>query len=220
MNPNWDSAVSPDQAFAEAVQMASSILTREIENELSRERAAEAVKSSIEHSPTKDVIILDKFVPWQDYIRENVPEAKFIVFPSNRGGYNIQTIPSLEDPKAGRVPFPERWLGNPDKSIGMTFCHVGNFLASCETLEQAVNVAQAAIREWEEKGMEKIISVPDALEKFPEYENDIPGLLQDHPELKEVFEKEAKDRMGISDVLDVPISEFSGKEVPGSDGFR
>ena len=51
----------------------------------------------------------------------------------------------------GRVPFPEEWLGNPDQSLGMTFCHPGNFMASADTFENAINIANIAV----EKGLER-----------------------------------------------------------------
>ena len=113
----------------------------EIERIRSIERARDIILDAADRMEN-GVVVLDQYAP-QDALKE-VPDAKFVVFPSNRGGYNIQTIPT-ENQKVGRVLFPEEWLGNPDKSLGMTFCHPGNFIASTETLEQAVNVANIAM---------------------------------------------------------------------------
>lgn len=145
-NPNWDSDETPDEAFAKAVDLASTILVTTIESELSKERAETIIRNAVDKM--KDgVIVLEKFVPWLDYVQNNVPDANFVVFPSNRGGYNVQTVPEPGE-RQGKILFPDKWLGMPVKSLGMTFCHPGNFLASFETQEQAVAAAKIATDEY------------------------------------------------------------------------
>lgn len=142
-NPEWDSDDSADARFEEAVKLAEHILKAQIQRAQSQERAKEIVGQAIA-SAEDGIIILPCFCPWKQYVMED-PDAKFVIFPSLRGGYNIQTVPTEENPLVGRVPFPDKWLGNPDSELGMTFCHPGNFLASTNTLEQAVQVARIAI---------------------------------------------------------------------------
>ena len=84
-------------------------------------------------------------MPWQEVVVTEMPEILFVVFPSARGGYNVQTVPTELGSFTGRKLFPERWLGNPDASLGMTFCHPGNFLLATETEEQSINCAKIAI---------------------------------------------------------------------------
>lgn len=148
LNPNWDEKPTYDSNFWEAVNVSQVYLQHEIETLRSIDKARDIVLDAAEKMKN-GVVVLDQYAP-QDALQE-VPEAKFVVYPSNRGGYNIQTVPSKENPMVGRVPFPEEWLGNPDTSLGMTFCHPGNFLASANNLEDAVNIANIAVERGKER---------------------------------------------------------------------
>lgn len=147
-NPNWNEESNYDAKFFEAVEVAKLCLDKEIERVKAVEQATNIVMEAASKMEN-GVVVLDQYAP-QDALQD-VPEAKFVVFPSNRGGYNIQTVPTKEDSMKGRVPFSEEWLGNPDQSLGMTFCHPGNFMASADTLENAINIANIAV----EKGLER-----------------------------------------------------------------
>lgn len=141
-NPAWDSDESEEKCFEEAVSIAGRILAAYISKAQSQERARGIVQKAL--SEAEDgIVVLPCFCPWEQEAQED-PNAKFVIFPSKRGGYNIQTIPTKENPKVGRVLFSKEWLGNPDPSLGMTFCHTANFLACTNTLEQAIHVARIA----------------------------------------------------------------------------
>lgn len=142
-NPTWDESADATARFWEAVTLAEAFLRREINTLKSVDAAREIVLDAAEVAED-GVVVLEQYAP-QDALQE-VPEALFVVYPSARGGWNVQTVPSAENPMVGRVPFPEEWLGHPDASLGMTFCHPGNFLASAETREQAINIAHIAVR--------------------------------------------------------------------------
>ena len=147
-NPNWDSEESVDDQFWKAVAFAKAVLQNLIDSANAKERAKAVVDEAIKNNTSGDerILVLDKFVPCREYISYQYPDIDFFIFPSNRGGYNIQTVPYLVDERSSnRVDFPEEWLGNPDKSLGMTFCHPGNWLASTTTLEEAIKVAKVAI---------------------------------------------------------------------------
>lgn len=142
-NPSWDEDADGTSRFWEAEAIAESLLRKEINTLRSVDSAREIVLAAAEKSEG-GVVVLEQYAP-QDALRE-VPEAQFVVYPSARGGWNIQTVPSDENPMVGRTPFPDEWLGHPDASLGMTFCHPGNFLASAETREQAINIAHLAVK--------------------------------------------------------------------------
>lgn len=147
-NPTWDEKADSTEAFWEAEAIAESLLRKEINTLKSIDSAREIVLKAAEEMEG-GVVILEQYAP-QDAL-QSVPDAQFVVYPSARGGWNIQTVPSDENPMVGRTPFPEEWLGNPDASLGMTFCHPGNFLASAETREQAIEIAKIAVRRGSEK---------------------------------------------------------------------
>ncbi len=165
MNPLWtENANTADDKFAEAVEMARGVLTREIEHAISIEKARGIVLNApLENNGT--TVMLPQYCPWQDFMDER-PDAQYVVFPSNRGGYNVMTIPTEENPMAGRTPFPEEWLGRTNEELGITFCHPGNFILSTSTREEAVRVAgiAAAMRPETEKlkqGLRESVETPE-----------------------------------------------------------
>lgn len=148
-NPDWDSVESVDDQFWKAVAFAKTVLQNLIDSANSKERAKAVVDKAVEKniSGDKRILVLNKFVPCREYLSYQYPDIYFFIFPSNRGGFNIQTVPDIDTDgtACNRIDFPAEWLGNPDKSFGMTFCHPGNWLASTTTVEEAINVAKVAI---------------------------------------------------------------------------
>lgn len=139
--PNWDDEEqNMDKAFNKAVDFAIGVLNREFGRMQSSERAETEVQTALDNSDGS-IVILDRFVPWQDVL---IPSsAKFVIFPSLRGGFSAQAIPSVPGGRDQKVPFPAEWAGAKPEVLqefvsGMTFCHVGRFMVTCDTVEQAV----------------------------------------------------------------------------------
>ena len=148
-NPTWEEEQTHENEashFWQAEKIAEQILTRIIKTANATYNAEEEVSNA--EVVDENILVMDKYVPWQDYM-DSRPKLLFVVFPHKRGGYAIQKVPLTRGSFAGRCQFPEKWLGNPPKELGMTFCHTGNFLACCTTKEEAVNAARIAIKEWE-----------------------------------------------------------------------
>lgn len=145
-NPAWNSKENENDAFWRAEQFAEAVLKQYVANANAEYEAEKLVLESRKENNGK-VLILDQYLPWQDTVIEQMPYVLFVMYPSARGGYNVQTVPDAPGSFSGRVLFPQKWLGNPDKALGMTFCHPGNFLTTVDTLEHAVAVANIAINE-------------------------------------------------------------------------
>ena len=95
-NPAWDSTETSDEAFVKAVDEAKRIFDRLLSNTISKVKAIGIVEAAIENS--KDhIMVLETFVPWQDALfasdNPKAAEILFVVFPSNRGGFNWQAVP-------------------------------------------------------------------------------------------------------------------------------
>lgn len=97
------------------------------------------------------ILILDQYLPWETFIATDMPKVKFCIYPGKRDPWNIQKAPVAPGSFEGRCHFPQRWLGNPDKNLGMGFCHPNNFLATADTLEHAINIARVAIGEYQKE---------------------------------------------------------------------
>ena len=154
-NPNWDSNEDPDEAFAKAVAFAEVVFDNTLESATSKAKAKQIVDEAIEKSEGH-VMVLDQFAPWQEFVfsstNSKADEIQFVVFPSNRGGYNWQCVPDGLGSFEQRKPVPEEWKGlnGPDiqKVTGIataTFCHPAGFIGGAETFADAYALAKKAV---------------------------------------------------------------------------
>lgn len=147
-NPNWDSNESSDAKFNEAVSFAMSVLSNMMDEHNSKDRAASIVESAYNAASKKELVVFDQYVPASEYLIDT--EALFYIYPSIRGGYNIQTVPkSIDEYNIPKKPFPEAWGGKTAAELqelsgisGLTFCHKGLFLCSASTFDDAIKVAE------------------------------------------------------------------------------
>lgn len=153
MNLLWDEERNPvteTQAFNKALNFAKDILAREVERLDSKDRAENIVRAAIE-SASNGIAVLEKFVHgWQEQM---IPEdIQFVIFPSLRGGYNVQVVPKELGKQDAKIPFPQEWAGLRDTEIqevsgikGLSFCHMGRFLCACDTIETAKEVVKKTL---------------------------------------------------------------------------
>ena len=142
LNPSWNGTATSDEMFWKAEKVAEILLQSYID----RANAEVAAESVVLSSPVIDgnILVLEQYIPWQTVVVEQMPNILFVVHPSNRGGYAVQTVPTELGSFEKRKLFPIEWLGNPVEELGMFFCHTGNFTLSCHTQGQAIHVAQIA----------------------------------------------------------------------------
>ena len=144
-NPSWDSSESGDKAFDKAVSIAADILQNLINYELGSERAKKEVSLAYNKMHNKTVI-LERFAPFKSVLTET--DAVFVIYPSNRGGYNIQCIPVSSESNESKLPFPESWRGKEGGDLqsesgykSIRFVHKSGFIASVDEFEEAVKIA-------------------------------------------------------------------------------
>lgn len=135
MNPTWDEAPAVGaERFEEAVCFFEKLIEREQEREASALRGQNIVGSALERAEKEGhetVVVLEQFAPWQTLL---VPsKTEYVVFPSNRGGWNVQTVPTELGGRESKKLLPAQ-----EEMEGCTFRHVGGFLASFPTKEEAV----------------------------------------------------------------------------------
>ena len=154
-NPTWDSSESPDDCFLKAVAFAETVFDNILKNAESKAKAQEIIDAAIESSEGH-IMVLDRFVPWQEFlfssVNEKAEEIQFAVFPSLRGGYNWQCVPDSLGGFGQRKPVPAEWKGLNGAALqevtGIAtaiFCHPAGFIGSAETLEDAIKLAELAI---------------------------------------------------------------------------
>ncbi|KIR01778.1 hypothetical protein P261_00592 [Lachnospiraceae bacterium TWA4] len=149
-NPGWDSDKNPDECYEEALGVAKSLLEHKIEALKGLIRAKEEVLALIDTN-TPPLLILSRFIPWKQWVVDT--PYQFVIYPSNRGGYNAQGVPISEDTVELKCPFPESWRGLSGEELekvsgicGLRFCHNSGFLLAGETLESVKNGLYQGIR--------------------------------------------------------------------------
>lgn len=130
-NPQWNSKESSDSCFRKAVDITKIILDNFLSRILAKVEAEEVIKAA---PIINNVLILDQFAPWQNYISDDIVAA---IFPSNRGGWNLQLAPGMfRFENRGKFEFDEY-----AKSL-TTFIHAAGFLAATETKEAAIKLTE------------------------------------------------------------------------------
>ena len=154
-NPSYDSGQIESEQFVKACQLAQEILKEEILYMNGKVLAEEEILSQLEEMEEgSHYLFLEKFLPYEETILQNEKASSlyFVAYPSNRGGYAIKVVPkSLED-HSPRLAFPEQWAGLEGEQIqevsgikGLTFCHSGRFIVSCETEEAVYQVLEKVL---------------------------------------------------------------------------
>ena len=150
-NPSYGSNDTSNENFVKAVNVAESIFSFELKNVCGKVKASKKVKELLKNNNT-DILLLDEYLQYEEVILTGNYNTKLVIYPSNRGGYCVKTVPiSLED-KNSRVYFPLKWAGLVNEDLekisgikDITFCHVNRFLVATKSLEAALKVASVTM---------------------------------------------------------------------------
>jgi len=155
-NPNWKSDKDENEAFNEAVQVASSVLKNTIENKLSVFKARDYVVKAYEDRKIKELLILNEYFPYGEALRDidENNEVIFVIYP-RKDSYAMQTV--RKDDREDKKKLPKSWAGKNDEELAAVtgvkdamFCHTGRFIATAGSLEGIMKLAILAIEEPEE----------------------------------------------------------------------
>lgn len=150
-NPRWDDDEQPDDCFAAAVALAEDMLAHKFETIRSVQRAADEVNAALAGMKRR-IVRLSRFAPWKQQLIPS--KARFVVYPSPRGGWAAQAVPASFGSPALKTPFPQHWAGAPEQDLPglsgietLRFCHAGRFLITAGTEEDAIAACEAAMEQ-------------------------------------------------------------------------
>lgn len=151
--PTWqEESVQIEEAFWKAVEFARDILEQRFRQIRAERDAYEAVYQQALQCD-EAILYLEQALPWKEALQKCGREILYVIYPSKRGGFNIQAVPDREDKNRLRHPFPHAWRGAGPQELQkmtgikeLTFCHISGFLSAAETLEGAYGVARLAIQ--------------------------------------------------------------------------
>lgn len=152
-NPSWDEPQEYDARFWEAVALAEQVLRRAIVRAQGVVLAREIVCEAVERADDARIVVLDRFVPWQEALIEVSADALLIVYPS-AGTWRVQVVPVKPGQPGARCALPEAWAGLDGEQLiavtgvaDATFCHRGRFIAGAVSREGALALACVALEE-------------------------------------------------------------------------
>jgi len=153
-NPSWhEPSRDFDGQFNCAVSVAQAILRNEVARTLGEALAWAKVSQAIRESANGPIVVLDQFVPWGDQVRDEAPNALFVVFPSETGTWMVQAINAKAGTFESRKLLPESWAGLRDEAFSDAvdlpdgvFCHPGRFICGAKSKGSAIKLAKLALR--------------------------------------------------------------------------
>ena len=138
MNPTWDETPSKGgEYFEKAVEVFSALIKREQEREEAEMRGESIIKEALKamRKEGRKYAVLEQFAPWQSILPQTA--ALFVIFPSNRGGWNLQCVPTAPNGRESKQILPPI-----EELNGCKFRHPAGFLASFSTREEALSAAE------------------------------------------------------------------------------
>ena len=94
--------------------------------------------------------MLERSLPWR---KKLIPtDIKFVVHPSNRGGYCSIAVPSEKGSLELKCPFCEEWRGKDTEELRkisgiktLNFCHKSGFMVSADTKEDVIKACRISL---------------------------------------------------------------------------
>lgn len=152
-NPSYASEEKEHIQFMKAIILARDILTEEISTITGKVKAKYKVLEIL-NDTENNILVLNEYMPYEETLLNEDKEQKidFVIFPSNRGGYNIKTVPKSIEDRTYRKDFPLEWSGLINQTFeeasgikGARFCHTTRFLVSCDSLDTAYKLIDKAL---------------------------------------------------------------------------
>jgi uncharacterized UPF0160 family protein len=152
MRKTWEETMTMDEAFMEAVNMATTILERMLAHAQSYAHAQDILETAYVQAPDKQIIDIQSEYPGWYEVMSNHPEPLFVVYEREDGKWSAKGVRNNPVEFAIRKQFPESWAGLRDEElqqasgvVDAVFCHNERFIAVAQSRQGAVELAQKAI---------------------------------------------------------------------------
>lgn len=151
MNPTWlEDKSKTDALFKKAVQLAKSILQREIALAKASLEAEKRVLDVYNQTEDKRVLVLDQNYNWGRAVHK-LPEPLFVISPRETE-WRVGTVKKNFSSFENRKDLPSAWAGKMNGELAAVagvpdalFCHNKLFLASARSKEGALKLAKIAL---------------------------------------------------------------------------
>ena len=142
-----------NECFLKAVSFADTIFEEILQDANQKARCITIIGHQA--SKIKDkILVLDEYIPYEYALFKLGLDVNFVVYPSNRGGYAAHTVPTKYKGFTPKIPFKKEWAGLRDEALRQVsgiktarFCHNNLFLATADTLRDALEFIYKTIQE-------------------------------------------------------------------------
>lgn len=141
-----------NECFLKAVSFADIIFEQILNDAIGKVYALNEIEKK-KRSIKDNILILDKYIPYEYAIFKLELDVNFVVYPSNRGCYAAHTVPTKYKGFTPKIPFKKEWAGLRDEELQKVsgiktahFCHKKQFLATATTKEDALKFIYETIK--------------------------------------------------------------------------
>ena len=141
-----------NECFLKAVSFADIIFEQILNDAIGKVYALNEIEKK-KRSIKDNILILDKYIPYEYAIFKLELDVNFVVYPSNRGCYAAHTVPTKYKGFTPKIPFKKEWAGLRDEELQKVsgiktahFCHKKLFLATATTKEDAIKFIYETIK--------------------------------------------------------------------------
>lgn len=141
-----------NECFLKAVSFADIIFEQILNDAIGKVYALNEIEKK-KRSIKDNILILDKYIPYEYAIFKLELDVNFVVYPSNRGCYAAHTVPTKYKGFTPKIPFKKEWAGLRDEELQKVsgiktahFCHKKLFLATATTKEDALKFIYETIK--------------------------------------------------------------------------
>jgi uncharacterized UPF0160 family protein len=149
-----DENENPDDNFIKAVNFAKELLTRNIKSAKQEALDSEELLKLAKRT-TGAVLVLERFLRGKDALAD-FPGILYVVYPGNRSWGNnqwyVKAVRKNADSFESKKLFPSEWGGKTGSDLetitgvkGAIFCHKGRHLATADTKEGVLALADKAV---------------------------------------------------------------------------
>ena len=140
-----------DRVFMQVVRIAKRLIEREITKAEERAQGIIEVEQIVEKTSDRRIVVLSRDLPWEPVL---VPrrDVLFVIYPRREGNWAAKSIPKHFQSIERKKLFPYAWAGKSQTELervsgveGARFCHLGRFIATADSCEAAVRLAERAL---------------------------------------------------------------------------
>lgn len=153
-NPFWNEESSAEKGFMEAIDHVSYCLKRLIKKESGIFDAIGVVEEGYQKQEKEAILVLDRYVPWQDTLFKNGWDAiLYVIYPGfDPDEWKVRCVPKEANGWENRLPLPDSWGGLRNEEFSrvsgvkdVCFCHANLFLAGAKSRESAIALAKKSL---------------------------------------------------------------------------